>query len=97
MEQNTRKMILRAMSVKMSYRQKLSVLLVGVNVILEPLQKTTLIHRMAMKPETFRMFCQTCGKEYTVRATETNPVCKKCYPGRLDFEPKKKGDRHAKS
>ena len=32
--------------------------------------------------------CQTCGKKYIIKATETNPVCKICVPGRLDFEKK---------
>ena len=42
-----------------------------------------------MKTETFKMFCQQCGKAYIIKATVANPVCKNCSPGRLDFEPKK--------
>jgi DNA-directed RNA polymerase subunit RPC12/RpoP len=43
-----------------------------------------------MKSETFKMFCLQCGKAYQIKATTTNPVCKKCNPGRLDFERKPK-------
>ena len=44
---------------------------------------------MKNKPEEpFTMFCPQCGKTYHIKVTVANPVCKKCNPGRLDFEKK---------
>jgi len=48
---------------------------------------------METKIETIKMFCQQCGKAYDIKVTETNPVCKNCNPGRLDFVPKKSKGR----
>ncbi len=43
-----------------------------------------------MKKETYKMYCQQCGKAYIIKASEPNPTCENCKPGRLDF--KKRGD-----